>query len=171
LLSRFSSRSLYFDNFAAGMHLIPAWLHPARSARVAQLAIGAVPLLLPRTRTQRDVADQLRLNGRALRLELSELAQLRMPAVLHWNLNHFVVLEGFKGGKTYLNDPAKGPTRVTLEELNSSYSGVVLTFSVDLDATFPIGTTHLPNVVVVTGPGSNCEASASEPTRRSSAVR
>jgi phenylalanyl-tRNA synthetase beta chain len=35
LLNRFSSRSLYFDNFAAGMHLIPAWLHPARSARIA----------------------------------------------------------------------------------------------------------------------------------------
>src|SRR6185295_13880534 len=40
---------------------------------------------------------------------------------------------------------------------------VVLTFSVELDGTFPIGTTHLPNVVVVTGPGSNCAAESEDP--------
>jgi NHLM bacteriocin system ABC transporter peptidase/ATP-binding protein len=62
--------------------------------------------------------------------DLSKLYGLTLPVILFWNLNHFLVLEGFGGGKAYLNDPAKGPTRVTLEELNSSYSGVVLTFSV-----------------------------------------
>ncbi len=61
--------------------------------------------------------------------DLAKLYDLSLPAVLFWNMNHFLVLEGFGGGKAYLNDPAKGPTRVTLEELNSSYSGVVLTFS------------------------------------------
>jgi NHLM bacteriocin system ABC transporter peptidase/ATP-binding protein len=61
--------------------------------------------------------------------DLTKLYDLTLPVVLFWNLNHFLVLEGFGGGKAYLNDPAKGPTRVTLEELNSSYSGVVLTFS------------------------------------------
>ncbi len=61
--------------------------------------------------------------------DLTKLYDLKLPVVLFWNLNHFLVLEGFGGGKAYLNDPAKGPTRVTLEELNSSYSGVVLTFS------------------------------------------
>jgi NHLM bacteriocin system ABC transporter peptidase/ATP-binding protein len=61
--------------------------------------------------------------------DLTKLYGLELPVVLFWNLNHFLVLEGFGGGKAYLNDPAKGPTRVTLEELNSSYSGVVLTFS------------------------------------------
>jgi NHLM bacteriocin system ABC transporter peptidase/ATP-binding protein len=61
--------------------------------------------------------------------DLTKLYDLTLPVVLFWNLNHFLVLEGFGGGKAYLNDPAKGPTKVTLEELNSSYSGVVLTFS------------------------------------------
>ena len=61
--------------------------------------------------------------------DLTKLYDLTLPVILFWNLNHFLVLEGFGGGKAYLNDPAKGPTRVTLDELNSSYSGVVLTFS------------------------------------------
>jgi NHLM bacteriocin system ABC transporter peptidase/ATP-binding protein len=61
--------------------------------------------------------------------DLTKLYDLKLPVILFWNLNHFLVLEGFGGGKAFLNDPAKGPTRVTLEELNSSYSGVVLTFA------------------------------------------
>jgi NHLM bacteriocin system ABC transporter peptidase/ATP-binding protein len=61
--------------------------------------------------------------------DLAKLYELAPPVVLFWNMNHFLVLEGFGGGKAYLNDPAKGPTKVTLEELNSSYSGIVLTFS------------------------------------------
>ena len=69
--------------------------------------------------------------------DLTKLYDLPLPVVLFWNLNHFLVLEGFGGGKAYLNDPAKGPTKVTMEELNSSYSGVVLTFAAG--ATFKKG--------------------------------
>lgn len=61
--------------------------------------------------------------------DVSKLYGLTFPVVLFWNLNHFLVLEGFGRGKVFLNDPAKGPTKVTHEELNSSYSGVVLTFA------------------------------------------
>ena len=59
---------------------------------------------------------------------LAKLYELPLPVILFWNMNHFLVLEGFRGGKAYLNDPAQGPRRITLEELNSSYSGIVLTF-------------------------------------------
>jgi NHLM bacteriocin system ABC transporter peptidase/ATP-binding protein len=59
---------------------------------------------------------------------IERLYDIDFPAILFWNYNHFVVLDGFKGDKVYLNDPAQGPRIASLEELDGSYSGVVLTF-------------------------------------------
>ena len=47
---------------------------------------------------------------------------------MFWNFNHFVVLEGFGGGKVYLNDPGQGAARGHARGARRSYSGVVLTF-------------------------------------------
>ena len=60
--------------------------------------------------------------------EIDELRLLNMPCIIHWNFNHFVVLEGFKGKYAYLNDPAIGRRKLTLDELNEGFTGVVLTF-------------------------------------------
>ena len=51
------------------------------------------------------------------------------PCIIHWNFNHFVVLDGFRGKYAYLNDPARGRVRVSLEEFDQSFTGVCLTFS------------------------------------------
>jgi NHLM bacteriocin system ABC transporter peptidase/ATP-binding protein len=59
---------------------------------------------------------------------LDKLYDLELPLILFWNMNHFLVLEGFKGGKAYLSDPATGPRAISMEELDASFSGVVLTF-------------------------------------------
>src|SRR5262245_60000609 len=59
---------------------------------------------------------------------LDKLYELDYPAILFWNFNHFVVLDGFKGQQVFINDPAQGPRVVTFPELDGSYSGVVLTF-------------------------------------------
>ncbi|MGH9160366.1 MAG: NHLP family bacteriocin export ABC transporter peptidase/permease/ATPase subunit [Vicinamibacteraceae bacterium] len=60
--------------------------------------------------------------------DLAKLYELDLPVILFWNFNHFVVLEGFGEGEAHLNDPAQGPRTITLQELDGSYSGVVLTF-------------------------------------------
>ncbi len=60
--------------------------------------------------------------------ELEKLYDLELPVILFWNFNHFLVLEGFQGDRVFLNDPAQGPRIITRQELDASYSGVVLTF-------------------------------------------
>lgn len=50
------------------------------------------------------------------------------PCIIHWNFNHFVVLCGFKGRYAYLNDPARGSIRVSMEEFDESFTGIYLEF-------------------------------------------
>lgn len=63
------------------------------------------------------------------RRTVDDLAQSTLPAVLFWNQSHFVVLEGFRGDKAYINDPASGRRVLTTGEFNRSYSGIALTFA------------------------------------------
>ncbi len=51
------------------------------------------------------------------------------PCIIHWNFNHFVVLDGFRGKKAILNDPARGKVEVPLEEFDKSFTGICLMFS------------------------------------------
>ena len=48
------------------------------------------------------------------------------PCIIHWNMNHFVVLDGFKHGRAYLNDPARGDIDVSMEEFDESFTGVTI---------------------------------------------
>ncbi|MBP3262411.1 NHLP family bacteriocin export ABC transporter peptidase/permease/ATPase subunit [Pseudobutyrivibrio sp.] len=50
----------------------------------------------------------------------------KYPCIIHWNMNHFVVLNGFKGNKVYINDPAKGNIVISWDIFDSSFTGVVL---------------------------------------------
>lgn len=62
------------------------------------------------------------------RKELDGLKELTPPCIIHWNFNHFVVFEGFKGKYAYINDPAIGRRKLTIEELDDAFTGIVLTF-------------------------------------------
>ena len=48
------------------------------------------------------------------------------PCIIHWNFNHFVVLDGFKHNKAYLNDPARGEVSVSMKEFDESFTGICL---------------------------------------------
>lgn len=52
----------------------------------------------------------------------------KFPCIIHWNFNHFLVLNGFKGNKAYLNDPAKGNYSVSMETFDKSFTGICLMF-------------------------------------------
>ena len=51
------------------------------------------------------------------------------PCIIHWNFNHFVVLDGFKGNHAYLNDPARGTVKVPMEVFDKSFTGVCMMFA------------------------------------------
>ena len=74
-------------------------------------------------------ARRFGLNADGYRRELEGLGRTTFPAIIFWNFNHFVVLEGFKGDKAYINDPANGKRTVSYDEFDISYTGVVLEFS------------------------------------------
>ncbi len=73
-----------------------------------------------------EVAQRLELGTRALKLDLDHLAQLRLPCVLHWNFNHFVVLRAVNGQTVTIHDPAQGIRKLTLAEVSRAFTGVAL---------------------------------------------
>lgn len=67
--------------------------------------------------------------AKGYRKEIAQLADLPMPLIVHWNFNHFVVLEGIEGDRAYLADPASGARIVSMEEFSEAYTGVAISLS------------------------------------------
>ncbi|OUM37767.1 ABC transporter [Pseudomonas putida] len=71
-------------------------------------------------------ADRLKLGTRAVRVDLDELGKLKLPCVLHWNFNHFVVLKAIDGKRLTLHDPGQGVRQLTLDEASKAFTGVAV---------------------------------------------
>jgi ATP-binding cassette subfamily B protein RaxB len=72
------------------------------------------------------IADEIKVNSRVLRLEPHELEELKTPCILHWKMNHFVVLESASGSKIVIVDPAYGRKTISHTVLSESFTGVAL---------------------------------------------
>ena len=72
------------------------------------------------------IADQLGFATRALRAEIGALNKVHLPAILHWDLNHFVVLKSIGRKSAVIHDPALGLRTMSLQQLSKHFTGVVL---------------------------------------------
>ena len=69
------------------------------------------------------------LKGQGYRYEPEALRESRrFPCIIHWNFNHFVVLDGFTKDQAVLNDPARGVVKVSMREFDESFTGICLMF-------------------------------------------
>jgi NHLM bacteriocin system ABC transporter peptidase/ATP-binding protein len=68
------------------------------------------------------------LNAKGLKRDPAQLRSLTLPFIVFWNFNHFVVVDGWRNKRVYLNDPSSGPRWVSEEEFDQSFTGVVLAF-------------------------------------------
>jgi ATP-binding cassette subfamily C protein len=64
--------------------------------------------------------------AKAYKRDMAALKKSAYPYIVFWNFNHFLVVEGYRKGRVYLNDPAAGPRSVPLEEFDRSYTGVMM---------------------------------------------
>ncbi|WP_116091583.1 peptidase domain-containing ABC transporter [Sphingomonas crusticola] len=72
------------------------------------------------------LADQIGLSARALKVELGAVGQLPLPIILHWDMTHFVVLEAVKNSHVVIHDPSGGRRVLSIAEFSEHFTGVVL---------------------------------------------
>ncbi|MBQ4863738.1 peptidase domain-containing ABC transporter [Pseudoalteromonas sp. MMG013] len=71
-------------------------------------------------------AEKLELTSRPLRIELEDLDALQTPCILHWDMNHFVVLKKANEKRIVIHDPASGEKTFTLKEASNHFTGIAL---------------------------------------------
>ncbi|MBL6078112.1 peptidase domain-containing ABC transporter [Belnapia sp. T18] len=75
------------------------------------------------------VANQMQLASRPLRFEIDDLSQLSLPAIVHWDMNHFVVLKGVTSKGVVIMDPASGMKTYSIAEASKHLTGIALELS------------------------------------------
>ena len=77
-------------------------------------------------KTLMGTAEKLGFGSRPLRLELEQLRGLQAPAILHWDMTHYVVLKKATHNKIVIHDPGQGPRTFTLDEASKHFTGIAL---------------------------------------------
>ena len=72
------------------------------------------------------MGQRLGMTGRGLRLEPEQLGQIKLPCILHWDMNHFVVLKHVGARTVTIHDPASGVRTLTLDEVGRHFTGIAL---------------------------------------------
>lgn len=96
------------------------------------LDIGAIRKIIPTSLKGSTLKDLIRLAGkvqlssRALRINIAQLKSIKLPAILHWELDHFVVLERVKNNFIVIHDPAHGKRTVPMTDVSMSFTGIAL---------------------------------------------
>ncbi|WP_455269201.1 peptidase domain-containing ABC transporter [Rahnella aceris] len=72
------------------------------------------------------IAEQLGLSSRPLSLDIEDLSALKVPCILHWEFNHFVVLVSVRRNHLVIHDPARGRRTIKMAEVSHSFTGVAL---------------------------------------------
>jgi ATP-binding cassette subfamily B protein RaxB len=75
------------------------------------------------------MASSLELRSRPLKLDLEHLPELQLPCVLHWDMNHFVLLKSVHAGGVVIHDPAVGERRMTTDVFSTHFTGIALELS------------------------------------------
>ncbi|MDR3623814.1 MAG: NHLP family bacteriocin export ABC transporter peptidase/permease/ATPase subunit [Chlamydiales bacterium] len=72
-------------------------------------------------------AEKYGMESAGFKAEMEDLQEMQLPFVVFWNFNHFLVVEGFSKKFIYINDPASGPRKISYEEFDKAFTGVVIT--------------------------------------------
>src|SRR6188768_4559010 len=75
------------------------------------------------------IGETMGLTARGVQVPLESLGKLRLPAILHWDMNHFVVLTHASGRRITVHDPARGKRVLALEEASRHFTGVAMEFT------------------------------------------
>lgn len=82
-------------------------------------------------RTIVDLARELGFSSRPINVPLEMIRQVHRPAILHWDLNHFVVLRKIRGNRVFVHDPALGERALGMEEFSRHFTGIALELTPD----------------------------------------
>lgn len=85
--------------------------------------------------TLMDIASSLKFKSRALSIDIDEISALKTPCILHWDLNHFVVLVAVRRNYIVIHDPALGRRAIGVHELSQHFTGIALELWPDSDFT------------------------------------